>query len=443
VLIVVLGLILLLKPDHRGSESGVVDPAWLDASPSGVVRYCSGEDVSHSQQQSVDDFNAEFRGRARAVLDDSASPIADKQHDEYVQTLSEKSQNQCDVVHLDVIYVPEFAQKDLLYDMTPYLRQNGRDGQFNESMMKTVRYKDRLWGVPKHLDAGVLFYRTDKGIKRPRSWQDVFDQAQPQKAGELPRLRFQAAGYEGLTVVFLELAYSAGAQPIISADGKRAEIDQQPAIEAVKFMRHAIGRAVPTGAINQADKGSLYVFETGHALLMRSWPFAAARIKRDADKARKQAKERPRGWVRDHAAKLTTTANHFRVVSLPPWRSGGQSVGILGGQDLVIARNAANPRAALQLVHFLTSYRQVRQDAQDFSLFPVISSVATDPDIDKGTIAAINETSVRPRPAIANYAAVSAIISAGLKRAMASRDGDVGDALRKLDTAVEKMLDKN
>ncbi|MDQ3849257.1 MAG: serine/threonine-protein kinase [Actinomycetota bacterium] len=424
-------VIALARSD--GAERSAADPAWLKDPPTGVVRYCTGEDLSRSQRQSVRDFNKRFRGTARAELIQSSS-TADVQHDEYIRTLSAPSQDECDVVYLDEIYLPEFAQKKLLYDMTRYLRQGGRAEQFVQSMMKTVRYKGRLWGVPKQLDAGLLFYRTDKGLHRPRSWSDVFAQARPRRPGELPRLRFQAAGYEGLTVVFLELAYSAGAAPIVSADGRQAHIDQPAAIEALQSMRRTIGRAVPKEAINQTDKGSLSVFEHGRALLMRSWPFAAARIRRDAAKAERR-------HARDASA-LRQAADNLRVVPLPPWRPGQDSVAILGGHDLVMARNAANPRAALHLVDFLTSYREVRQDARDYSQFPVLKSVASDPDIaHDGMLGAINRTRVEPRPVIANYAEVSKIISAGLNRALDER-ASVSETLHDIDRDVQDVLDR-
>lgn len=435
-LVVIAGVYLLLRPDGDG---GAVDPAWLGSPPSGVVRYCSGEDVSRSQLQSVKDFNnSEYGKNATAKLDDTASPNARTQRAEYLRLLRQKSQDKCDIVYLDVPYMAEFAHENLLYEMTPYLKQSGIEEEFDARMLTTARYQDKLWGVPKQLDVGVLFYRTDKGIRRPRSWGQVYDQAQQKKAGELPRLRFQGFD-EGLTVVFLELAYSAGAQPIISADGKQAEIDQAPAIEAVEFMRRAIDVS------DQAYKGSLYVFERGRALLMRNWPFAAARIRRDAriEEEKARAPSAPQ-WRRRDAAAMRKTAHAFTVVPLPPWNRGDPSVAILGGHDLVIPRNAANPRAALRLIDFLTSFEQVRRDARHFSQFPVLESLASDPDIvnREKTLTAIRDTDrVEPRPVIANYADVSKIISDGLKRALGNHR-PVSDALRDLDQAVQDALNE-
>lgn len=430
-LIVALGVAWkLLKPDPDPPRA--VKLSWLQQPASGDIRYCTGEDISHSQRKSVDDFNARSQGGLRAKLVETTT-TADVAHDEYVRILSAKQQDQCDVVYLDVIYMPEFAEKRLIYDMSPYLRQGDppRIAAFDDAMAETVRHERHLWGVPKQLDAGVLFMRTDMGLHKPASWDELFELSRPQHRGELPRLRFQSAGYEGLTVVFLELAYSAGAKPIISDDGKRADIDQEQAVEALEAMRRAIGRSVPEGAINQGDKGSLNVFERGRALYMRSWPFAAARIHSDARTAEEDNAP--------YAPRRRRVADNFTVLPLPPWRSGGESVGILGGHNLVIASNARNPRGALQLVEFLTSFDQVRQDARDFAQYPVLESVARDPDVKNETLEAIKATRIVPRPVIANYAEVSRIISDGLNEAL-QEERPIRSTLAAIEKAVQAKL---
>ena len=440
-ILILVGGVLLLPESGSKPQSGDVKSvatSWLQAPARGVVRYCTGEDVSHSQQQSVIDFNETGSGVTAKLVETSAT--ADAQHDDYIETLSETAQSECDVVYLDVVYMPEFASKNLLYDMSPFLDENGRGDRFNDDMMTTARYDGRPWGVPKQLDAGVMFYRTDKGLHAPASWQDVLEQGRSTRPGELPRLRFQAAGYEGLTVVFLELAYSAGAQPII--EGDRVSLNQPETVEALEWMRLAVGAAVPNGAINQTDKGSLSVFERSRALLMRSWHFAASRIESDARAAERRAQRDPERA--GYAALLRRTADNFAADPLPPWQAGRDSVAVLGGHNLVIARNAANPRAALKLVRFLTSTGQIRQDARDYSLFPVLDAVASDPDIinKNQTLAAIaNTTEIKPRPVIANYIAVSKIISKDLNTAIRGK-GSAANALAAIEARVKTALEK-
>src|SRR5207253_11453357 len=94
-------------------------------------------------------------------------------------------------------------------------------------------------------DLGFLYYRTDKVGSAPTTWQQVYSDAQ--KDGGLV---YQGARYEGLTVNFLELLYSAGGNAI-SDDGKKATIDSPEARHVLQFMVNgvkdgAVPRAVST-----------------------------------------------------------------------------------------------------------------------------------------------------------------------------------------------------
>ena len=82
----------------------------------------------------------------------ASSPTA---RDSAASTSNRIEKGQCDVVYLDVIYMPEFASKGLLRDMSEYL--DSREGAeiYDDRMMRTVAYEDKLWGVPKQLDGGV------------------------------------------------------------------------------------------------------------------------------------------------------------------------------------------------------------------------------------------------------------------------------------------------
>ncbi len=403
-------------------ETPAVNPAWLDKPPAGTVRYCVWPDPS-SQRRSVSAFNRRFRdSRARLV-----QPSIDTNAD--FPRLS-RSSSECDVISLDVIHVTELASKDLLYDMTSYLQADNRRRAFNAQMMQTVEYKGRLWGVPKQLDVGVLYYRSDV-VRTPRSWQDVYRQAKPRHAQDLPGLRFQTGSREGLTVVLLELAYAAGAQPIVSDDGETASLDQPQVRQALQYLRNAVrDRVIPRG--EPSDAGSLFVYELGRASFLRSWPYVAARLADDADTTGPTASARK------------AAVDNTEIVPLPPWTPGGRSVAVLGGRDLVIPRSARNPSAALHLIAYLTGEEEVRRDERDASQIPVLTDVADDPDLtNRQLLDAVRRTQVRLRPALPRYAAVSRIVSSGVKAILDAADEGafVRYKLKEMERDVQSVLD--
>jgi multiple sugar transport system substrate-binding protein len=200
------------------------------------------------------------RGTARARLVPRARK-ANEQREQYRDRIAAGS---CDVVFLDVIYGSEFADDDLLYDLSDYIEQREEKGtSFHDGMLRTVKHDGRLWGVPKQLDGGVLYYRRDQG-RPPSTWPRLLDAAAGRKL-----LRLALDAYEGATVAFLDLAYAADADDIVSADGKRARLVQEGTRAALAFLLEATRRkALPSSVFRQGERGSLSVYELGRAKLL-------------------------------------------------------------------------------------------------------------------------------------------------------------------------------
>ncbi len=401
-----------------------------------TITYCSGKDVSFTQGRSVRDFNAsDSAGGAKAKLVDDfeSAETADSQRAEYFARIGN---GECDVVYLDVAYTPEFASKGLLQDMTSFMKEENREENFDDRMMATVAFDDKLWGVPKQLDGGVIFFRTDAGSAAPETWRQVLDASVPQ-GSEKPGLRFQLDAFEGLTVVFLELAYAAGAQSIVSADGKTARVDQKGTLTALRFMQEALARrAAPRSVLRTGDAGSFYNFSIGRAKFLRSWPYKQKQFLSEALRAAKAGNGTADARLR--------TARNLGVAPLPPWSVGADKVGVLGGHNLAIPKTSKHREEALRLVEFLTTSDQILTDAKQASLYPVLTRLASNPDVQADpALQAVDEIRLEPRPIIPQYADVSRVIYRALRRVLQngqSRDRLPGE-LRRIDTQVQAVLD--
>jgi len=434
--LVVVALVFLVLA-NTGSNASEADPGWLGDDADGKIVYCSGTDVSKSQGRSVDDYNgssASGTSRARLVDDFSQAKTADGQREEYLKKVKK---GDCDVVYLDIVYTPEFASKQLLRDMTEYVEGRGVEN-FDDKMMQTVEYDDKLWAIPKQLDGGVLYQRyVDGPAKEPESWQEVLRRSVP-RPGEKPGLRVQLDAYEGLTVVFLELALAAGADPIVSDDGASANVDQVETLAALQFMRDAIRlRAVPKKVTSQGDDGSFYAFSVGRAKFLRSWPYVETQLGFEARAAE------GRGSATAQARRRT--ADNHGVVPLPPWQPGDRRVGVLGGHNLVIPRSSKNPEGALHLIEFLTSEEQILRDAERASLAPVLNDLWTRPEVrDNPALSAVDEMEFELRPVIPRYAQVSRAIYSALRRVLSNEASDerLRDTLQTIQNDVQAVLDR-
>jgi multiple sugar transport system substrate-binding protein len=413
---------LLLASRHDGHEDKVVDAAWATRSPSGRVRFCSGEDVTGMYTGWAKEYTDTFQPSV-ATFAPGGSEFANVQAGDLLQ---DAEGHQCDVIDLDVVYMKEFISKHLLYDMTPYLKP--RAGEFNRDIMRTVRSDGRLWGVPKELNVGTIYYRSDL-VQPPKTWSDIKRQAKPGNPA-LPGLRLPVGDYEGLTVVFLDLAYAAGAQPIVSANGRTAHIKQRQVLEALRFLQDAHKSRVIPDVELQSEEGNIRAFERGRAKFLRGWPNAAWHLKSDGP---------PTGTTSQTRAAV---ADNTKITSLPPWTPNGDSVAVLGGTDLVIPATAPHPAAALRLIAFLTSRAQVREDETQYAQFPVLDAVAAEPHpAYPKLIDAIKQTTTLVlRPSIPEYRDVSKIISSCVK-AVIDRDGQQRADSSELATIQRKVQD--
>src|SRR5215210_6059027 len=197
----VMALVVAACGDDSGSSGGetskgqtkgakAIDPASMD-SAKGNVTYCTGKDTSGDLKEGVKEFNAANPGLNAKLLEFPES--ADEQRNQFIQRQRAKSAD-CDAFESDVVWTAEFASQKWLMDMTPYVE--GRKDEFIPSTLSSVDFEDKLWGVPRVSDAGLLYYRKDRVEHVPATWQEVYEQG---KAGK--GVIYQGAAYEGLTVL--------------------------------------------------------------------------------------------------------------------------------------------------------------------------------------------------------------------------------------------------
>src|SRR5215208_3748891 len=105
----------------------------------------------------------------------------------------------------------------------------------------------------------------------PKDWETLYEEAAKGNG-----VVYQGFRYEGLTVNFLELVYSAGGS-VLSEDGKEATADSPEVTDALAFMADGIKNgAAPKAVTTYKEEESRRAFESGNATFMRNWPYAYA-----------------------------------------------------------------------------------------------------------------------------------------------------------------------
>ena len=334
---------------------------------------------------------------------------ADQQRAQQVQRLRAKS-SECDVLGIDPIWMAEYVSQGWLYDLTDAL--SSRKSQFIGSTIESATYQGKQWAIPFNTNAGFLYYRTDKVSTAPKTWQDVYADAK-QDGG----LVYQGASYEGLTVNFLELLYSAGGK-VISDDGKKATISPE-AKQVLEVMQNGVkDGAVSHSVSTYMEEESRRAFEAGKASLERQWPYAYALGQKSPIKGK------------------------FQIETLPGWKDKPAS-GVIGGYNLAVNAYSKNPGTALAFAEFVTQPKQQEYMAAKTTLPPTLSEAYDAPAVQKVMPFADKlRTAVEqahPRPLSPVYPQISEAIYKNVYNALWN-GASVDSALKKANDQINQAL---
>jgi multiple sugar transport system substrate-binding protein len=367
--------------DDDGGGGAAADAEQVtQAKAQGDVTWCIGKDTTGAFTTVVKNFNKQNPKANVELLE--LPTAADEQRRLQVQRLRAESP-ECDLLGMDVIWTAEYAAQGWLMDVTEAVEK--RKGEFIPSTLETARWDGKYWAIPFNTNAGFIYWRTDQaGDQPPESWESMYQTARQDNG-----LVYQGARYEGLTVNFLELLYSAGGN-VINEDATEATADSQETRDVLEFMQKGIeDGAVPKAVTTYMEEESRRAFEAGNATFMRNWPYAYA------------------------LGKESKIADDFAVTTFPEY-GGNPGAGVLGGYDLAISAYSENPEGALAFANFATSPDAQVIQASKASLPAVLTDVYDDPQVQKALpFAAELRKAVeqaKPRPVSPVYPQISEAI---------------------------------
>jgi multiple sugar transport system substrate-binding protein len=406
--IAVVILVAACGGDNGGGGDKTLAPDDAEGAK-GEVAWCIGKDTTGAFAQVVKMHNDQNQDVTVRLIELPTS--ADDQRTQQIQRLQAKS-NECDVLGIDTIWTAEYASQDWIYDVSDVI--DDRKDDFIASTVESAKFEDKYWGVPFNTNAGFLYYRTDEVKQKPTTWEQVYQQAKADNG-----LLYQSAQYEGLTVNFLELLYSAGGK-VLSDDGKKSAINSPEAKQVLAFMAKGYkDGAVPKANLTYMEQESRTAFEAGKGTFMRNWPYAYA-----------LAKESP---IKDE----------FAITTLPSY-GGKKASGVIGGYNLAISAYSDEPEAALEFVDFATQPEPQRIMASKASLPPTLSQTYEDATVKEAMPFALELRSAveqaHPRPASPVYTQISQAIYKNVYATLSGRtspDAAVSTMSEQIDKALQ------
>jgi multiple sugar transport system substrate-binding protein len=395
--------------DDDGGAGGDAEKA-TQAKASGDVTWCIGKDTTGAFSTVVDNFNKANPNANAKLLELPAA--ADEQRRLQIQRLEAESP-ECDVLGMDVIWTTEYAGQGWLLDMTDAVDK--RKDEMIPSTVETARWDGKYWAMPFNTNAGFIYWRTDEaGDQPPESWEAMYEAAKQDNG-----IVYQGARYEGLTVNFLELLYSAGGD-VVNEDATKATADSPEVREVLTFMRKGIeDGAAPKAVTTYMEPESERAFTSGNSTFLRNWPYVYA------------------------LAKDSKIADKFQVSTFPSY-GGSKGAGVIGGYNLAISAFSKNPEGSLAFINAATSPEAQEIQATKASLPAVLTDTYDDPQVKKALpFAAELRDAVeqaRPRPVTPVYPQVSQAIYDNVYAAL---QGDMSpdEAATKMNDDIQKALE--
>ncbi|MEO1091439.1 MAG: ABC transporter substrate-binding protein [Pseudomonadota bacterium] len=295
-----------------------------------------------------------------------STPNATNERLALYQQLLASGSSDIDVFQIDVIW-PGILGTHFL-DLSPVFAQEDLEAHF-PAIIENNTIADELKAIPWFTDAGVLYYRSDlleqHGFEAPTTWQELTEIAQVVQDAEraagndkMQGFVFQGNAYEGLTCNALEWIDSFGGGTIIDAEGT-VTVNNPEAITAIDTAAGWINTIAPQGVLSYQEEDARGVFQSGHAVFMRNWPYA---------------------WALANAAD-SPVSGKVGVVALPAGGADGSATGVLGGWNLAVSRYTEMPDEARDLVRYLTSYEEQKRRAIEGAYNPTIIALYEDADV--------------------------------------------------------------
>lgn len=322
-------------------------------------------------------------------------------------------------------FTPLFA-RDVFVDLEPYVTASSTTLDRSDvypAALERVTKDGRLFGVPTDVNVFLLYWNEDMfaeaGVNPPSpewTWDDLLDAAIKLTKGS------GASRQYGLYLPPWEIAVWAHDGEILSEDERSVRLNEPAASEAITWLAdlvnvHQASPSFPGAQFGNPSEDVTILFETGRlGMIINGSHFIGQLLAADPD------------FV-------------WNVAPVPRWTTQAT---IVQGASLAIFKDGRNPEAAWRLIDFLSSIPSQEMWARA-GLLPMRISAASAfldrPNLPSG-IGAIPESLAfsRPRPFVARYAEMMAIVNRELEAAISLNEKSAQEATDAIKREVDPLL---
>lgn len=331
-------------------------------------------------------------------------------------TLAQGAGSGYDVVLFDVIWPAEFAENNVLIDVTDKVTPEMKEGVL-PGAWTTVEYQNKRYGLPWILDTKYLFYNTEilqkAGISAPpRTWAELLDQAaiiKEKKLAEFP-IVWSWAQAEAAICDYTTLVAAYGGQ-FLDADGKPA-FQSGGGVDALAYMTDSLDKGLSNpNSKEYFEEDVRRVFSSGEAAFALNWTYM---------------------YNMANDPKESKIVGKVGVVPAPGVDGKSEASAVNGSMGLGITSTSKHPDEAWTYIAFMTS--QAEQEKFAKLSLPIWADSYSAPAVTTGqeSLVAAAKTSLGlmfPRPTTPTYQQLSTQLQQAIHAALL-KQSTPADALK-------------
>jgi len=360
--------------------------------------------------------NEEAGGRYR-IVGNLLPSDADGQREQFVRRLAARDSG-LDLLGMDVTWTAEFAEAGWIAELSDEQAEQATADTL-EPTIETARWEDKLYGIPKHTNVQLLWYRKSLVPEPPQTWDELMQMSQELKdAGEPYEIGFTAAQYEGYVVNVNNMVNAFGGT-LVNEDSTKATIDDK-VVQALTLLQELSDSGLTSASLSNAQEPEVFAgLQNGSSAFALNWPYVLSAM-RDAN---------------------PEVAEDLGFAPFPTVDGGDPTV-TLGGMNYAISTYSEHPDEAFEAAMCLRSPEHQLQTALAAGDPPVNTTVFEEPEFQEAypmyEAMLLELENAQPRPVTPVYQNISTIVSTTLSP---PQDIDPERSAEELRTAIQDAIE--
>jgi multiple sugar transport system substrate-binding protein len=373
--------------------------AACSSGPEGTVVNLYGGASAAGFDKIIAACNKEAAGRY-TIVGNLLPSDADGQREQFVRRLAAQDTGM-DLLGMDVTWTAEFAEAGWVRELTGEKATAATEGTL-EKPVETAKWKDKLYGIPKHTNVQLLWYRKSLVPEAPSTWDQLMQMSQKLKdEGKTYQIAFTAAQYEGYVVNVNNMLAAHGAT-FVNEDSTKATLDEK-AVQGLTLLNKLATSGLTSASLSNAQEPEVFAdLQAGRAAFALNWPYVLSAM-RTAGESDPKSKE---------------VADDLGYAPFPTVKEGDDPKVTLGGMNYAISTYSEHPEETYEAAMCLRKPEHQLQTALEAGDPPVLESVFDEPEFQKNYPmyeAMLKELeSAVPRPVTPIYQNISTLVSTNL-----------------------------